>query len=541
MDYHTKEAQEKHYSVHTSDIKQNDVVLGKGALWASHVGSIAFKAVIESRLELYIDTDNALSWKSAKTDLTLDVLGMIQSTGGRFLRKGPALLGADSNHWKVLNKSEARVKIRDAFRDCVKNIRNKRRPSALLDKIGVSKLFNKSSTYFEIVEHVARSSDIRDYVCSRNDLIEQRCQKRSAQVRKDQNMDLPISCSMTSSKPVVSVSHNRAAAFSDAQTAGAVAQWICPKSSATMMSRNAEKLSPLRHYDHAEETLSPTGQQLIATRYTVGGTPSLLTATKHFSDGFASNHVSFDASSPNAAAVQTLEMQKRAASNQTTGQNDFSPASLSASYSDLLTNTSGGRDNGWPTSCSLSVPNIPSIHTEQVVQATKIDIITGDFTNNNDTSTAKTPDETQRQLHLTSVFLDHTRAIRSNGDDDKHEAAEEEDDDYQSLPEEGTHDSPPLAFGDLHSEGPFSVLSNSSNDDSITSQTLEKTLALHYENDERMLDPEKIVFDAVHATPVDDDQGPTVAAAPLCNKELLSDNSESDGELSAKSSRRLLV
>lgn len=158
------------------DIHQHDVLLGLGSVCAGHVGTIAFKAVIESRMDLYV----GLKSRKAKTALTLSVLAMLQAAGSRFFRQ-ECRHGSDAmQYWRKLNTKEARLKIRDAFRDLVKNVRNQRRASALLDNLGLSNSVEIESTFADIVEYVSNSSSIREYIVSRNDTIQQRKKKRFA-------------------------------------------------------------------------------------------------------------------------------------------------------------------------------------------------------------------------------------------------------------------------------------------------------------------------------------------------------------------------
>jgi hypothetical protein len=172
-----RDGQENNNCIHTSEINQNDVLMGKGGLCTGHLGTIAFKVVVETRLGTYcnVDRSDSQSKKNDKTRLTLQIVHLIHTSGGRFLKKEHN--GATSELWCVLSKSEARVKVRDTFRDGLKNIRKHRRPSALLDKMGLSERFSHTSSFTEIVEHIAKSSDILHFIFSRNSIIEQRRQR----------------------------------------------------------------------------------------------------------------------------------------------------------------------------------------------------------------------------------------------------------------------------------------------------------------------------------------------------------------------------
>lgn len=180
-------------NVHCSDIQQHDVVFGSNALCEGHVGTIAFKAIIESRLDMYVSK----TIRKEKTALTRRVLHMIQSTGARFLTQANQV---ESDLWYQLNATEARLKVREAFRYIVKNIRKQRQPSVLLGKIGLSKLVNNETTYIAIVEYVAQSSAIQNFVSSRNRSSQRRKQRRVACSSFVQNC--PSSVSKLPSGPV---------------------------------------------------------------------------------------------------------------------------------------------------------------------------------------------------------------------------------------------------------------------------------------------------------------------------------------------------
>lgn len=155
--------------VHSRDIKQNDVVIGKGTICAFHIGTIAWKAIVESRLATYMNATRS-SAKKEKTRLSLEVLGMIHSSGGRFLtfETSQHIVG-----WYEMGHREARIKVRDAFRSAIKNLRERRQPFALLDKIGLSKLLHKNSTYHEMVDHISKSSEIQQLIHSyQNNAVE---------------------------------------------------------------------------------------------------------------------------------------------------------------------------------------------------------------------------------------------------------------------------------------------------------------------------------------------------------------------------------
>lgn len=171
--------------IHSSDIQQEDVLLGMGVQCTGHVGTVACKAIVESRLQMYVEGK-----KDEKTKLTLQVIALVEEAGGRFLKRD-----SNSDLWSKLSKTDSRVKIREAFRGCIRRVKNQLMPCALLKKIGLSEIFTKNSTYIEIVDHVAKSAEIRDYLCSRNDRTEKSSQKlRSIGVPRESSKKAAGSC-----------------------------------------------------------------------------------------------------------------------------------------------------------------------------------------------------------------------------------------------------------------------------------------------------------------------------------------------------------
>jgi hypothetical protein len=177
------------------EIKAQDILLGKGGPNAVHVGTIAFKAIIESRVEEYMNATQVTV--NGKSLVTLQIVESVHLTGGRFLCRDETQAINSNQDWCTMSKMAARVKVREFFREFIKNVRKQRRPCVLLHKMGLSGLFGKDSSYSEILLHVASSKGIRDFVITRNRLIVKRTKNSSAlwsssEEKKDSN---GISCS----------------------------------------------------------------------------------------------------------------------------------------------------------------------------------------------------------------------------------------------------------------------------------------------------------------------------------------------------------
>lgn len=125
----------------SSAITQSDVLLGRGTSCSCHVGSLAFKVVVVSRLDSYQQSKSA----NCKTRLIKDIINTVERSGGRFLIKLVQATGKKRNRyytddaelWHEVSKKDAHVKVRDTLRDCIKSVRKYGYPSALLDKVGL--------------------------------------------------------------------------------------------------------------------------------------------------------------------------------------------------------------------------------------------------------------------------------------------------------------------------------------------------------------------------------------------------------------------
>ena len=93
------------------DIKVQDVLLGRGKCNFKHEGNVAYRILIETRLEKYVASDS----RSEKTHMVVQVVETISEAGGRFLKQEGS---ADS--WYAVDKKTAREKVGHSFRDAIK-------------------------------------------------------------------------------------------------------------------------------------------------------------------------------------------------------------------------------------------------------------------------------------------------------------------------------------------------------------------------------------------------------------------------------------
>lgn len=103
---------------------------------------------------------------------------MIEEVGGRFLAKQklklPTLgtMQMDGGGWNELKRTTVRIRVRDVFRDCIKNVRQKKSPFKLLHRIGLTGLFHESSTFREIAEYIETNSEVKEQLYARHNQVQ---------------------------------------------------------------------------------------------------------------------------------------------------------------------------------------------------------------------------------------------------------------------------------------------------------------------------------------------------------------------------------
>lgn len=176
--------------VNTSAITEFDILFGRGAYCSCHMGSIALKVIVVSRLDSYVKSKS----QTVKNHITRDILRAVQLSGGRFLAKleqgkttGNKLCKTDNAWWYEIERKKAHIKIRDTLRDCIKSIRKVGYPSVLLYRTGLSGVFDRDSTFPQIIEHAAKSSTVSEYVRSRSGVLPGREGRLSIQTISKRN------------------------------------------------------------------------------------------------------------------------------------------------------------------------------------------------------------------------------------------------------------------------------------------------------------------------------------------------------------------
>jgi hypothetical protein len=117
--------------------KPVDVLLGKSRRSKMHVGNVAFRALVDSRLELY----RCNTRRSARIALCIAVTNAVYAAGGSFF----APQDKKCRTWRETDIDVARVKVGNAIRDNVKKLINGVKPKPEYE-------FPNSSSFTEIVE-----------------------------------------------------------------------------------------------------------------------------------------------------------------------------------------------------------------------------------------------------------------------------------------------------------------------------------------------------------------------------------------------------
>ena len=131
-------------------VKEQDVLLGRGKCNFKHCGNIAYRMLIDTRLEKYIASDS----RSEKTHMVVEVVESIFESGGRFLKQN----GSSGNAWFVVDKKTAREKVGHSFRDAIKA---KNGVTARLEEKPGSPISAKSS-FSEILRYIERQNTGKD-------------------------------------------------------------------------------------------------------------------------------------------------------------------------------------------------------------------------------------------------------------------------------------------------------------------------------------------------------------------------------------------
>jgi hypothetical protein len=88
-----------------------DVLVGRGRFIQEHAGNLCYRHIVESHMEKYEQATKRVE----KTDLTAEVVKVVNERGGRFLKQ-------DGGGWTEINVDSARDKVSHSFRNLRKSI-----------------------------------------------------------------------------------------------------------------------------------------------------------------------------------------------------------------------------------------------------------------------------------------------------------------------------------------------------------------------------------------------------------------------------------
>lgn len=128
-----------------SSLRRYDVLLGRSKRSAMHIGNVAFRAFIDSRLEAYT---GAIS-RSAKIHVVVSLTNDVYKAGGRFLDpKGNEL-------WVKVDRSFARKKVGNSMRDAIKLVNKGRQRQMTIELVRIT----ENTTFAEIVDQIYERCD----------------------------------------------------------------------------------------------------------------------------------------------------------------------------------------------------------------------------------------------------------------------------------------------------------------------------------------------------------------------------------------------
>lgn len=133
-----------------ADLQPTDILIGIGNRCNYHLGTIAFKLLINANLPVYADTETEIC---EKTSLIVQVVECIYKGGGRFLKESSSKRGV----WIEIDRELARAKVGQRFRTAQKAMQL----GTLLFKntkikFSSSKNFDTGDSFGDILDEISR-------------------------------------------------------------------------------------------------------------------------------------------------------------------------------------------------------------------------------------------------------------------------------------------------------------------------------------------------------------------------------------------------
>ncbi|KAL7562957.1 hypothetical protein ACA910_018597 [Epithemia clementina (nom. ined.)] len=97
----------------TSSIAADDVLMGRGARATENEGNVRFRNIVRSRLQEYVKAPR----RQEKDQIAREILGVVKSRKGRFMRKVNNSSSDDSSLYAAVDDDVALLKVKQALRD----------------------------------------------------------------------------------------------------------------------------------------------------------------------------------------------------------------------------------------------------------------------------------------------------------------------------------------------------------------------------------------------------------------------------------------
>jgi hypothetical protein len=147
-------------SIKNSDLRKTDILLGRGLSRFKHPGNVAYRALIDSRLECYFNGD-----RTVKSGVVLDIVRELKSNDCRFLQKDKG--GA----WQEVDLRVAREKVGHSIRDTFK----------------MEGRFDFQDKMVQIFDHTAQFGQIFDYIVDNYAMIVLELSRRGGFINKQKS------------------------------------------------------------------------------------------------------------------------------------------------------------------------------------------------------------------------------------------------------------------------------------------------------------------------------------------------------------------
>lgn len=171
-------------------IRETDILVGRGKRYSDHIGTIAFKALIEANVSTYMDEATE---SCDKTYLIVEIIESIFKQGGRFLKETTKCSGI----WIETSRKEAHSKVRHSFRDAAIARQKKKRSlcdggdDVLAKAKNFSVRFDSSSSFKDIVSKIRQDLAVKQILKASKEVKQfKKAAKKAAKSSRRRKRDL---------------------------------------------------------------------------------------------------------------------------------------------------------------------------------------------------------------------------------------------------------------------------------------------------------------------------------------------------------------